>query len=193
MARTPTRPLDVTSSTRKRLLIDDCFRFDPRDGARLSHDEVIAHLRQHVQPVVSSTVLDLDAAQGRVAAQQVAAARPVPGHTNSAVDGYAVAHAELDTKTATEIVLAGRAAAGHAWDGHARQGEAIRIFTGAVMPAGCDSVAMQEDCETFESDGKTYIRIPPGLKQGANVRSAGEDVEQGQLIVRTAIRSARRI
>ena len=184
MARTPTRPHDAATSTSTQPLIDDCFRFDPRDGARLAHADVIARLKERIRPVVGTTACALDKAHGRVVAKDVAAALPVPGHTNSAVDGYAVAHAGLAADAATELIVAGRATAGHVWDGDTDDGEAIRIFTGAVMPAGCDSVAMQEDCETFDHDGTAYVRVPPGLKRGANVRCAGEDVQKGALMLR---------
>jgi molybdopterin molybdotransferase len=86
---------------------------------------------------------------------------------------------------ATEGVLrvAGRAAAGHPLAEALSPGSAARIFTGAVMPAGADSVAMQEDCELISRDGADVVSIPMGLKPGANRRKAGEDLPAGGLVV----------
>ena len=164
-------------------LVDDCFRRDPRDEERLSHDDVIAHLRDRIQPIVGAAQLTLDEAAGRVVAQDVTAPLAVPGHTNSAVDGYALAHAGIERSSVSEMPVEGRATAGHPWGKAVAAGTAVRIFTGAVVPDGCDSVIMQEDCEAFDRDGASMIRIPPGLKRGANVRAAGEDVDRGDIIL----------
>src|SRR6185436_3450819 len=96
-------------------------------------------------------------------------------HANSAVDGFALAHADLLPDRETVLPVGGRAAAGHPLDRPIAPGEAIRIFTGAPMPEGADTVMMQEDCVI---DGGT-VRIKPGIKKGANRRHAGEDVARG--------------
>ncbi len=101
----------------------------------------------------------------------------LPPHANSAVDGYAVAHADLLPDRQTVLPVTGRAAAGHPLDRVARRGEAIRIFTGAPMPDGTDTVMMQEDC-TVE-DGR--VRLKPGIRKGANRRHAGEDIAEGEV------------
>jgi molybdopterin molybdotransferase len=64
----------------------------------------------------------------------------------------------------------------------------VRIFTGGLMPAGADTVAMQEDCETHRQDGRDFVAIPPGLKQGANRRKAGEDLAEGAIIAECGAR-----
>lgn len=149
----------------------------------MSHDAVISHLRDRIHPIVGTTELKLSQLAGAIAAEDVAAPRAVPGHTNSAVDGYAFAHASLSSAATSELAVNGRATAGHPRSETTAAGEAVRIFTGAVIPTGCDSVAMQEDCETFEHGGAPMIRIPPGLKKGANVRPAGEDVDRGEVLL----------
>ena len=114
-------------------------------------------------------------ARGRILARDVVATMNLPPHPNSAVDGYAFAHADLFPEHETVLPITGRAAAGHPLGRPAGRGEAIRIFTGAPMPEGTDTVMMQEDC-TLE-DGR--VRLKPGIRKGANRRDAGEDVAEG--------------
>src|SRR5690606_40868117 len=109
----------------------------------------------------------------------------VPGFDNAAVDGFAFAHADLAAEGPTRLVLMpGRAAAGHPFTGRLAPGAALRVLTGAPMPAGADTALMQEDVEL---DGETVV-IPPGVKRGANRRLAGEDVRKGQVALRPGIR-----
>ena len=82
-----------------------------------------------------------------------------------------------------ELAVAGRAAAGHALAGKPVPRTAARIFTGAVMPDGHDTVVMQEDVRTGTADGRPMVAIPAGLKRGANVRKAGEDVKAGETVL----------
>ena len=161
--------------TTSRKLIDDCFLHD-RD--RLRHGEALALLKARVAPVTGVETLPLADAAGRILAQAVAAKMPLPAHDNAAVDGYAFAQAALSQATDGALTVSGRAAAGHPLKGSAEPGTAVRIFTGAVMPAGCDTVVMQEDVSL--ADGR--VSIPRGLKRGANVRKAGEDVRAGEAL-----------
>ena len=101
----------------------------------------------------------------------------MPPHANSAVDGFAIAHADLLPDRETVLPVTGRAAAGHPLGRPIAPGEAIRIFTGAPMPDGADTVMMQEDC--VFADGE--VRLKPGIRKGANRRHAGEDVTKGSL------------
>jgi molybdopterin molybdotransferase len=155
-------------------LSDDCFAFG---GALLTVADALAEIEARVAPVVETETVPLTAAAGRILARDVIATMNLPPHDNSAVDGYAVAHADLIPDRDTVMPVTGRAAAGHPLDRPARRGEAIRIFTGAPMPDGIDTVMMQEDC-TFE-DGRVLLR--PGIRRGANRRHAGEDVTEGEV------------
>ena len=152
--------------------IDDCFAYDDR---RLTHYEALSLLKARVAPVASTEVVALRHAGGRRVATSIAAAMPVPAHTNSAVDGYAFAHSGYDRAGGTSFEISGRAAAGRPLSDALLAKAAARIFTGAVMPAGADTVAMQEDCHV--DSGR--VTIPGGLKAGANVRRAGEDLAAG--------------
>lgn len=159
-----------------KILIDDCFR---PDRPRLLHAEALALLKARVQPVTAIESVALADAAGRVLAEPVTATQPVPAHTNAAVDGYAFAHADYDRDNGTRLKVAGRAAAGHPAAAIAPPGTAVRIFTGAVMPEGTDTTVMQEDVSLAAEDELQVVSIGPGLKKGANVRKAGEDVAAG--------------
>jgi molybdopterin molybdotransferase len=163
-------------------LSDDCFAFG---GELLGVDQALARIGERVVPVVGSETIALRAAAGRILARDLVASMDLPPYANSAVDGYAVAHADLRPERETELPLGGRAAAGHPLDRPIRPGEAIRIFTGARMPQGADTVMMQEDCAA--ADGR--VRMKPGIRKGANRRPAGEDVAAGE----TALAAGRRL
>ena len=169
-----------------RRLLDDCFYHDPNDAKRLSHRDAVQLLSERIRPVVPATVELLGSAAGKIIAQDVISPLTVPGHTNAAVDGYAFSHASLNGSEATVLHVAGRAAAGRPFDQTIGNGDACRIFTGAVLPGGCDTVVMQEDCEASVSD-ETVI-IPGGVKHAANVRPAGEDVAHGDKLYRAGDR-----
>ena len=155
-------------------LSDDCFAFG---GKLLGIDAALALIEERIAPVAAEEVVPLAKAAGRILARDLIATIDVPPHSNSAVDGFAVAHADLSADRETTLPVTGRAAAGHPLGRPALRGEAIRIFTGAPMPEGCDTVMMQEDCVV--EGGK--VRLKPGIKQGANRRHAGEDVAAGSI------------
>ena len=162
-------------------LIDDCFAHDRK---RLRHGEALAILKRRMAPVAASETVPLAEVAGRILAELAEAPRPVPAHTNAAVDGYSFAAADCDAGTGKELPVDGRAAAGHRLERTPAPGAAARIFTGAVMPPGHDTVVMQEDVEVRTAAGRTFVTIPAGLKRGANVRRAGEDVEAGETLLR---------
>ena len=155
-------------------LNDDCFAFG---GALLSVDAALALIEARIAPVVTHEVVKLSAAAGRILARDVVAGMDLPPHANSAVDGFALAHADLAPDRETILPIAGRAAAGHPLGRPVARGAAIRIFTGAAMPEGADTVMMQEDCIIEEG----RVRLQPGIKKGANRRHAGEDVAAGSV------------
>jgi molybdopterin molybdotransferase len=140
-------------------------------------DAALALIEERVTPVVEAETLPLAAASGRILARDLVASLDVPPYANSAVDGFAISHADLLPKRETVLPVTGRIAAGHPLGRPMAQGEAIRIFTGAPMPDGADTVMMQEDC--VFADGQ--VRLKPGIKKGANQRHAGEDVAKGSI------------
>ncbi|MGQ9368503.1 molybdopterin molybdotransferase MoeA [Azospirillum sp. A39] len=157
-------------------LSDDCFAFG---GDLMPVDAALDSLRTRVVPVTGTEAVGLADALGRILAEDLTAPFDVPPHANSAVDGYAVFFDDLAADAPTRLPVTGRVAAGHPLGRAGRRGEAVRIFTGAPMPDGFDTVLMQEDCRT---DGDAVL-IPPGIKRGANRRAAGEDVRAGSVVL----------
>jgi molybdopterin molybdotransferase len=153
-------------------LSDDCFAFN---GPLLPVVEAERLIAERVTPVDGRDTVTLREANVRVLAEDLIAPVSVPPFDNSAVDGYAVRGDDLAADEDKRLVIADRVAAGHAASHAIKPGEAIRIFTGAPMPAGADTVFMQEDCRL---DGDCVV-VPPGLKRGANRRFAGEDIRAG--------------
>jgi molybdopterin molybdotransferase len=157
-------------------LTDDCFAFS---GPLLPVADMERMIAERVTPVVETEKIGLTAARGRVLAGDVIATLDLPPFDNSAVDGYAVRHADLDAKGETRLKIAGRLTAGSAAATPIAAGQAVRIFTGAPMPPGADTVFMQEDTRV---EGDT-VTLPAGLKAGANRRLAGEDVRKGSVVL----------
>ena len=154
----------------------------------MRHDEVIALLQDRLAPVARLERLKLEQAAGRVLAEPVIAPRPIPAFDNAAMDGYGFAHASLNAGAATELPVGAVVAAGHPLGRALAPGEAVRIFTGAEMPAGADSVVMQEMVEAETRDGREFVTIPAGIRPGANRRRAGEDVAAGAAIAAAGTR-----
>ncbi len=153
-------------------LSDDCFAFN---GPLLPVADAERIIAERIAAVEGHDSAPLREAVGRVLAQDIVAPVDVPPFDNSAVDGYAVRAADLDAKGETRLTIVDRVTAGRAARHALKAGEAIRIFTGAPMPAAADTVFMQEDCRV---DGDAVI-VPAGLKRGANRRLAGEDMRAG--------------
>jgi molybdopterin molybdotransferase len=157
-------------------LTDDCFAFS---GPLLPVGEVERIIDERVAAVPEIETVPLKAACGRVLADAVAAAMDLPPFDNSAVDGYAVRHADLASAGESRLAIVDRVTAGRAAARALAPGEAIRIFTGAPMPPRADTVFMQEDVRI---DG-TAVIVPAGLRRGANRRLAGEDVRAGAIVL----------
>ncbi|MDJ0514632.1 MAG: molybdopterin molybdotransferase MoeA [Methyloceanibacter sp.] len=166
-------------------LINDCFVLD-KD--RLPHNEAIGILKTRVRPVTETGQVRLADASGRFLAEPIVAPRPIPGHDNAAVDGYAFASSDYDFQKGSALRIVGEATAGHPYQGKPASGDAVRIFTGAVMPAELNTVVMQEDIQIEDRGGEIYVLIPPGLKSGANCRLAGEDTMPGETLVAAGTR-----
>lgn len=153
-------------------LSDDCFAFG---GKLLPIEDAVDMIVARVKPLGLHDVVALGFADGRILAQDFLAPIPLPPFTNSAVDGYAVRHSDLG-ESDKRLPVSGRIEAGAKAGAHAAA-TASRIFTGALMPDGADTVFMQEDVSV---DGD-HVLLPPGLKRGANVRPAGEDIAVGEV------------
>jgi molybdopterin molybdotransferase len=157
-------------------LTDDCFAFS---GPLLPVDDVERIISERITAVDETETVPLKQGSSRVLASDIEAPMDLPPFDNSAVDGYAVRHADLARSGETRLAVVERLTAGRAASRPLAAGEAARIFTGAPMPPGADTVFMQEDVRV---DGETVI-VPGGLRQGANRRLAGEDVRAGSVLL----------
>ncbi|MFD2181764.1 gephyrin-like molybdotransferase Glp [Rhodoplanes azumiensis] len=155
---------------------DDTFSIG---APALRLDDLEPLIAARVAPVAGFEPVALRAARGRVLAHAVAALRDLPPFDNSAVDGFALRHADLAAVGETRLAVVDRVTAGHAAARPLAPGAAVRIFTGAPMPAGADTVLMQEDARL---DGDVLV-VPSGLKPGDNRRCAGEDIAVGGLML----------
>ncbi|MDZ4254464.1 MAG: molybdopterin molybdotransferase MoeA, partial [Sulfuritalea sp.] len=127
-------------------------------------------------PVTGHERVFVRQALDRVLSDDVISPIDVPAHDNSAMDGWAVRFGDLATNEQTRLTNIGTAFAGRAFEGKVGAGEAVRIMTGAVLPQGVDCVVVQE---VTKVEGDAVI-IPPGQRQGQNLRRAGEDLQAGR-------------
>ena len=147
------------------------------DPQALSVDTASSFLNKLVEPVTEVEDLGIFEALGRVLAFDVISPVSVPPHDNSAMDGFAFDGAQLSPDIALTLKVVGTALAGKGWTGTVRPGECLKIMTGAIMPAGLDTVVPQE----FTTACGDQITLPANLLQpGDNRRLAGEDLMQGQ-------------
>jgi molybdopterin molybdotransferase len=163
-------------------LSDDCFAFG---GPMMSVDEAVAIIAARVSPVRDVETVSLAEADGRILASDISAPLPLPPFTNSAVDGYAVRSRDLPLGAEAVFAVTGRVQAGASASAALEPGHAMRIFTGAPMPDGADTVFMQEDVRLDEAG---RVVLPAGLKPGANVRPAGEDIPAGSAALKAGLR-----
>jgi len=158
-------------------LVDDCFQTSEK---LIRHEMAINELKARTKIVVSPEAVALNDAGGRVLAEPAIAAHDVPPHANAAVDGYGFSDTDLVEGTETKLSVVGRSAAGQPYCKAIGPGQAVRILTGAVIPAGCNSIVMQEDV-ALSDDSQTVV-LPAVARAGANIRPQGEDVAKGETL-----------
>lgn len=153
---------------------EDDFDFDS-----LPIDTALKLILDAIQPIRATERVHVRAALGRVLAHDIKSPVNVPQHTNSAMDGYAVRHADLNPDDRNKLQLVGSSFAGRPFEGVVPDAAAVRIMTGAAMPAGTDTVVMQEHTEV---DNNT-VHLDGQHKLGQNVRAAGEDIKTGDTVL----------
>jgi molybdopterin molybdotransferase len=151
----------------------------------LSVDEARAAIAAALQPITASETVPLSQALGRVLAADLLSPIDVPAHDNSAMDGYAFAGSALQPGEPTTLRAVGTLFAGAPWAGAVGAGECLRIMTGAVMPAGLDTVVPLELCRVQTQPGGDLVLIEPGvIRTGENRRHRGEDLAVGKPALR---------
>lgn len=166
--------------SRPHSLADIAATLSGYDAGALPVAQAQAFIGRLVQPVDGVELVALRAALGRVLARDVVAPFDVPAHDNSAMDGYALRGKELAGNAPTRLQLAGARLAGQQGVFEVAPGACLRITTGAVMPAGLDTVVPQEFV-TVEGD---QVLVPAGcVRPGDNRRLAGEDLAAGSTVL----------
>jgi molybdopterin molybdotransferase len=145
----------------------------------LSIEEVLTQLDIHLRPMVEQEWVAITHALNRVLAENIHSRMNIPPHDYSAMDGYAVQSSDLPTTGSIELTVVGQSLAGRPYTQKVESGQCIRIFTGALIPSGTDTVIMQEDVEIKES----LIRIQAGHRPRQHVRFTGEEMTVGQIIL----------
>ncbi len=147
------------------------------DDPSLSADEARQRMLDGITPIAQAEMVPVRSALGRILAADVIAPYDVPAHDNSAMDGYAIRFDSLAGAGESALTVVGSAFAGNAFSGLVGAGQAVRIMTGAVLPAGADTVIVQEATRV---EGNTVF-VPPGQRLGQNTRRAGEDLARNSV------------
>jgi molybdopterin molybdotransferase len=161
---------------------------DGYDPDALRVDKAAEAIRACLTPVTQTETVSIRNALGRVLAQEIVPQINVPGHDNSAMDGWAVRSSDLSSSQDVSLKEIGSAFAGRVFQGKVQAGECVRVMTGAVMPSGADTVVVQEVCRA----DRERVTVPAGQKAGQNVRAAGEDLKAGVAVLHPgqAVRTA---
>lgn len=154
---------------------------DDFDSESISVESARQKILAKISPIATTEKLTLHQSLNRVLAQDIVSTLKVPGHTNSAMDGYALSGDDLPGTTPRQYSVIGTAFAGQPFKDQCHAGQCVRIMTGAAMPAGTDTVVMQEHSEKITD---TKIRLAAGHKKDQNVRQAGEDIAEGSIVLK---------
>jgi molybdopterin molybdotransferase len=167
-------------------MFNDKIKIQPGCADNVDNEAInVATARQKIlakiTPVTTTEKLSLQKSLHRVLSQDIVSTINVPGHTNSAMDGYALAGDDLPATTARQYRVIGTSFAGKPFKQSCSTGQCVRIMTGAVMPAGTDTVVMQEHINKLT---ETKILIASGHHKGQNVRQAGEDISKNSVVLK---------
>jgi molybdopterin molybdotransferase len=160
-------------------LINNPSCLDDYDPNSMAVVQARKYIKEFLKPVTTRESVPLRSSLGRVLAEDIHSPCNVPNHNNSAMDGYAFNADDMASSGETSLKVIGTAFAGKAYEGSIKKGQCVRIMTGAVMPEGADTVVVQERV-SVEGDN---IRFTDGPKRGMNMRYAGEDLKQGQVVL----------
>jgi molybdopterin molybdotransferase len=153
---------------------------DDYDPNALAVEKAREIVRSYVTPITVNEKVAVRAGLGRVLGAEIVSTMNVPAHDNSAMDGWAVRGEDLAPSGDTRLREVGASFAGRAFAGRVGKGECVRVMTGGIMPAGTDTVVIQE---VVRVEGGSVF-VPPGQARGQNMRFAGEDLAIGKPVLR---------
>ena len=153
---------------------------EPWDADSKTVAQALDLIEDSTHRLLDSEELVIRDSLGRISSEVVISTINVPGHANSAMDGFAISGSSLPANGIAELTEIGTAYAGKPFNGVCSKNECVRIMTGAVIPEGTDTVIMQEQ---VEQSGNQIVRIGSGHRAGENVRAAGEDIKQGETVL----------
>lgn len=153
---------------------------DACDVGSTPYEEALRAILDSIDPIEETERLAIRSALTRVCAEEIRAQSDIPGHRNSAMDGYACFSEDLSSEgSETRFALAGASTAGSPFCGTVGRGECIRVLTGAVVPDELDTVVMQEDCDAQGGE----IAVRGRHRPGQFIRNAGDDLARGDLAI----------
>jgi molybdopterin molybdotransferase len=152
---------------------------DANEPGLLSVEQARQAILDHVKPIAAYEKLPLRNCLNRVLAEDIVSSINVPGHINSAMDGYAVSSDDLPSHGMKSLEIIGTSFAGKPYTGQCQPGQCVRIMTGAAMPEGTDTVIMQEHARRENNT----VSIDSKHRGGQNVRQAGEDIRSGDSVL----------
>jgi len=154
--------------------------YDPdKNPSLLSVEQTLENIKNGISSLSNTIVLPIRDALDHVLAEEVISTINVPPHRNSAMDGYAIKYSDIKNDPDATLNVVGKSFAGEPYTGNVKAGECVRIMTGAMMPADCDSVIMQEQTEKQDNS----ITVSGSHRPEENVRFPGEDIKQGDVIL----------
>jgi len=154
--------------------------YDPnKNPSLLSVEQTLENIKNGISPLSNTIVLPIRDALDHVLAEEIISTINVPPHRNSAMDGYAIKFSDIKNDPDAALNVVGKSFAGEPYNGEVNSGQCVRIMTGAMMPADCDSVIMQEQTEKQDDT----ITISGSHQAEENVRFPGEDIKQGDVIL----------
>lgn len=160
-----------------------CDEFDP---GSVTYEIGLTRILDAIARPNKTKRIKLRKSLGRILAKDIKSTMDVPNHTNSAMDGYAFNAEALDGKGLAQFEVIGAAYAGKPYHGLIKVNQALKIMTGAIMPDGADTVVMQEYTETRD-EGK-FVSITKAAKPKQNVRYAGEDIKNADVVLQKGTR-----
>ena len=154
---------------------------DDYDQNSITTDQALEKIFDAINPINENEVIPIRESLSRILAKNIKATINVPSVRNSAMDGYAINKKDIPLEQTNQLKVVGKSLAGNPFTNSIKQGECVRIMTGAIMPIGSDTVIIQE--HVLLSKSETEITIGHDTKPNANVRQAGEDISKGDVVL----------